>query len=109
MIVRTNRLSAYIREKVFPMKDNRIVEFKSNTDKYYEEKSGRKSNTIRRINLEEDKFRILQLWINNKDYGKIRIIHAQLPKERFIRRITNITWWMGCYLISWKHPSSNFR
>jgi len=90
-------------------KDNRIIEFKSNTDNYYEEESGRKSNTIRRINMEDDRFKILRLWINTKKYGKIRIIHKQSLKEHFTRKITNITWWMGCYLISWKHTNPKNR
>jgi len=78
------------------------IEFKSDTPNYYPEESGDKSNTVRIVRHSDDRRGIIKTMMNTKKYGKIKIIHKQLPKEFFIRKISNITYFNGCFIISWR-------
>ena len=76
------------------------IEFKSDTPNYYAELSGNKSNTIRKVD-DDNRFDILNEMKEQRRYGKIKIIHKQMPKETFIRKISNITYFQGYCIISW--------
>ena len=81
------------------------VIFKSDTPNYYPEENGDKSNTVRTIQPSDTRKDILDNMLRKKKYGKITIIHKQLQTEYFIRDISNITYYNGCYIISWKHKN----
>ena len=88
---------------------NKTVEFKSDTPYYYKEQGSLKTNTIRKIDMADDRFIILRKMKDNNDYGMIKIIHRQLPEESFIRNISDITEWDKCYLISWKSVKKRWK
>lgn len=85
------------------MKNITIV-FNSDTDNYYNEESGRKSNTVRRIRKGDERFKLLNQMcqVNNESFCKVKIRHSQNLLEFFIRRITNVTYYGGYYIISWR-------
>lgn len=69
------------------------VEFKSNTPNYYKEQNGRKRNIVRKIDKRDKRFKFKPQWI--------KIIHKQLPKEYFCRKIQDITDYQGFRIFSW--------
>lgn len=79
-----------------------IIDFKSTPANYEKECDGRKTNTIREIDIFDERFVNLALMHKNNDYGKIRIKNTKTC-EAFIRKITDITLWKGCLLISWRN------
>ncbi len=78
------------------------IEFKSDTPNYYKEESGNKSNTVRVIRPSDERRNVIERMLEIGKYGKIKIIHKQLPTEFFIRNISDVTWYNGCFIISWK-------
>lgn len=75
-----------------------IVEFKSVPENYEKEKNGRKPNTVRVLDLWDMRFLFLSL----KSPQIIRIKNTKTG-ETFARKITDITFWNGEFIISWKH------
>ena len=69
------------------------VNFKSDTPNYYPERDGTKRNTVRKIDLNDVRFKV--------NVTHIGIIHAQNQDEIFIREITNITDYDGYRIYSW--------
>jgi len=78
------------------MKADYIVQFKSVPEIYSKEKSGAKSNTLRKIDMTDDRFKALRRGCRN-----LRIIKSDLT-ESFTRYITDYTEWEGYAIISWK-------
>ena len=83
-----------------------MIEFKSNTPNYYNEKIGDKSNTVRVLKDDDVRKDIIDKMIARGRYYKIRIIHKQLLKETFVRQISDITKYRGLYIISWRHENN---
>jgi len=79
--------------------------FKTTGEIYYKERIGLKPNTVRKIDLNDDRFLDL-ISIAYKGFNdnkiEIKIIHAQ-TKDYFIREIEDVTIWDNLMIISWKH------
>jgi len=75
------------------------VSFKSNPDNFKKEESGLKSNTVREIEMGDSRFDMLS------DFPqlnmKIEIINSATGKK-FIRLISDVTWFNNYVIISWK-------
>ena len=84
------------------MERKQYIEFKSDTPNYYKEKSGDKNNTVRVLHSDDNRKESLDWMMLEKKYGRIRITHKQLPKETFIRTISDVTKYQGLYIISWR-------
>ena len=80
------------------------VLFKSISPYYEKEENGTKPNTVRDLEIGDDRLSKLILWQNNNDrpLGTIRIMHKH-TYNYFDREITDITFWQGLAIISWKH------
>ena len=82
------------------------VVFKSRPEYFEKEQNGNKPNTVRDIDLTEEKFRILVMMMQTRKYGYIKITDTN-PLRRiersFVRRIQDITLWKNIMIISWKY------
>ncbi len=88
-------------------KMNRMIEFKSERKYYDLERWGFKSNTVREVDLNDDRF--IELWKVSKhidDAQNIIKIQTTDKTEWFARDITNVTFWKNLCIISWKHPDN---
>jgi hypothetical protein len=74
--------------------------FKSEPLFFFKERDGSKPNTIREVK-DKDDYRLHLLEHGNPK--KIKIINAGNPKMFFTRKITDISYWNGLWIISWKH------
>ena len=72
-----------------------IAQFKSIPGMYEKEKSGKKPNTLRKIDPKDDRFIALRLGCK-----RIRIVKRDLS-ESFERYITDYMEWEGFAIISW--------
>ena len=81
-----------------------IIKFKSKDSFFHKEQKGWKRNTIRKINDMEDP-RFSQLWKMVEDGpGKsdwIEIINADNENYKFRRKIQDVSYWEGIFIISW--------
>ena len=81
-----------------------IVIFKSTEENYRKEISGRKPNTIRKIDRTDSRFVKLQRklfrWTNEPTH--ICIENSETG-EHFVREIKDITEFEELYIISWEH------
>jgi hypothetical protein len=77
------------------------VRFKSVPENYEKEKSGRKPNTVRVVAADDLRFPFL----NDRTAGSIEIINSE-TEESFRREITDITFWDGRFIISWKQSGN---
>lgn len=92
-----------------------IVDFKSSNEFFYDEKSGLKNNTVRNLDLEDQRFWNLMRQWRDKKYGAIRINHAELVRcdqdkaktstedqmYSFMRQIRNIAIYQNLIIITW--------
>ena len=83
-----------------------LVDFKSVPFNYDKEKDGRKPNTLRRFSVIDDPRRnLLERWADldlSPLSQHIRITNTETG-ESFERSITDVTYWDGWFIISWKH------
>ena len=88
--------------------DNNIFEFKSSEEYFWRERDDIKNNTVRRIDLNDDRFLDLIAWnqvgFNDGDI-KIKIICGD---EKIIRDIRDICIWDDVMIITW-HPDSRLK
>lgn len=79
------------------------VRFKSTPDNFEKEKSGRKSNTVRNFrDYEYDpRERVLKDFMRGRCELAIEIENTE-TYEVFLRVVTDVTWWQGFYIISWR-------
>jgi hypothetical protein len=84
-----------------------VVSFNSTPDNWAKEKSGVKNNTFRRESRygDDSRFRILQSWTQNKDYGMIRIRNRS-NNETFERRVKDVTFLDDGVIITWEIESA---
>lgn len=73
-----------------------IIQFKSIPEMFEKEKSGAKSNTLRKIDLKDDRFK----WLR-QGHKRLVIINT-VTQETFERFITDYTEWEGWAIISWR-------
>jgi len=81
------------------------IEFKSIDSIYHKERMGLKPNTVREIDLNDDRFlALISKYYNgfNEKEIYIKIINAD-TKESFEREIEDITIFKNLMIISWKH------
>jgi len=87
-----------------------VITFKSNNENFIKEKSGVKNNTFRKVDLNDERFLELLLIAKRgipNELGKIRIQNADIIWEAdFEREITDITFWDGYVIITWKHEEN---
>lgn len=81
--------------------DKGQVCFKSNNENYWKEKTGKKPNTFRKIDVKDSRFETL------RNYGcpYIRITNAD-TEEYFVRNITDYTEFEGYAIISWDNKKT---
>ena len=80
--------------------------FKSLPFFFEKEKKGEKTNTIRQVGEEDDKFDSLLWMLQSKEYGTIGIVNPK-TRESFYRKITDVSYYDERFIISWKHKSSS--
>ena len=86
-----------------------FVSFVSNETNYVKEECGLKPNTVRKIDLTDDRFKNLVYWNilgkNGKYENKYIQIHkfVKPSKENFMRKIKDISFWENLVIISWEH------
>ena len=77
--------------------------FKSTPEIWRKEYLGLKPNTIRLIELEDERLKIIKDFIA----GKINIVDIEIINtetgEYFIRRLIDVTKFNTTYILSWKH------
>lgn len=78
-----------------------VVSFKSNSANFFKERDGLKPNTIRQDDRSDPRFKLL----SKGTPTHITIKNAGNQKWKFTRRITDITFYMGWWVISWKHEA----
>lgn len=78
----------------------KVVTFKSLPCFYFKEEGGAKPNTVRIIPASDPRNKALE---SLTPPTHIRIVNKDNPKFSFKRKITDITFWNGVYIISWKH------
>ena len=78
------------------------VRFKSIPINYDKEVDGRKPNTLREKDLDDERHRILGASMISGEYGQIAIENTE-THNMFIRDITDVTEWKEWLIISWKH------
>jgi len=77
------------------------VRFKSIPENYGKELDGRKPNTLREKDLEDERYRILGASMVSGEFGFIEIENTESGRV-FRRQITDVTEWKGWLIISWK-------
>ena len=97
------------------MTNKNIYNFKSSKEFFYDEKNGLKNNTVRKIDMSDKRFQdLLNDW-KEKDYGFIRISHAEfginnlktksIDKDgmnNFMREVKHIAVYQDLMIITWK-------
>mgnify|MGYP001576248232 CR=1 FL=1 len=84
---------------------NDTIGFMSREPYYTDEKLGLKNNTIREVDLPDERFRKLAMMCELKQYGKIQISNTTFGKgsDEFIRDIQHICFWKNLVIITWRH------
>jgi len=79
-----------------------MITFKSVPSNFEKEKDGRKPNTMRKVDWDDARFMRLAGSSLSKPPTRVRIINTE-TLESFTREITDITFWDGWCIISWKN------
>ena len=86
-----------------------MIVFKSESQFFEKEKSNKKCNTVRELQVDEPRIIALleckEKLLNYKDGDTITIEHATTG-ERFTRKITDISFWNKLVIISWEGESN---
>jgi len=83
---------------------DREFRFKTHPEIFWKERDDVKNNTVREIDLSDDRFTQLIAWSElGWNDGEIQIIIqcGQNPKEYCIKEIRDITLWNGLMVITW--------
>lgn len=80
-----------------------VIKFKSASDNYSLERSGKKANTCRQVDSKDERFKKLYNMQQSRKYGKIQINLAEDDEEGtfFVRQITSVVFWSDICIISW--------
>ena len=80
-----------------------VFSFKSHPDFFWKERDGVKNNTVRKVELDDERFRMLIAWseigFNDGDIW-IEIVNTK-NSDSFIREIRDITVWDDLMIITW--------
>jgi len=79
------------------------VRFKTRESLFWKENDGLKPNTVRTLEGDDERKKILDKWIRDKKFGEIEIMDLK-SKACFARVVVDVTRYRGLYIISWKHP-----
>lgn len=90
------------------MSDDNIFNFKSEENFYEKEREGIKNNTVREIDLNDNRFLSLIAWMMaGWDDGEILIkITSKYSGEYFVRQIRDISVYGDFMIITWNHGES---
>ena len=83
--------------------ENEIIQFKSVEPYFTVEKLGYKPNTVREVDLTDERFRKLAMMQQLGKFGKIKIYLPNWESDEFIRQIQHIAFWKNLAIISWVH------
>jgi len=79
----------------------KTISFKSTPANYTKEFLGLKRNTIRKFDMDDDREVILRAFMGGAiDELYVEIEHTE-TQEIFNRKVTDVTFWEGFYIISW--------
>lgn len=85
-----------------------LITFKSKTEFFIKEWTGRKPNTIRKVATDDERLLRLEQWENDlPEDATILVRNADAPSQFFTRQITDISYWAGLWIISWKHQGED--
>ena len=94
------------RGELLMLPDMKVFKFKSISPYFEKEREGLKPNTVREVDLNDERFTSLIVW-NELGYNpgdlQIEISDAEQVMEPFIRDIEDISIWRNIMIISWKH------
>lgn len=77
--------------------------FKSVSPFFEKERNGLKPNTVRVIDLDDERFLTLEQWaFNNKPLGEIQIMNPNTGAG-FRRKVKDVSFWNRFCIISWEH------
>ena len=81
-----------------------IFTFKSRSPFFEKEREGVKNNTVRKVDLDDNRFLELISW-NEQGYNdgdiKIKIVRSDDQNDFFIRQIKDISNWGDLMIITW--------
>lgn len=88
-----------------------VVPFKSEKRFFCKEVEGLKNNTMRYVDMEEDKFKYLAFMALTGEFGEIEISEIKQIKKsvfeftgrKFKKRIRDVTFWNKYVCITWEH------
>jgi len=80
------------------------IEFKSYPEIFLKEKDGRKPNTFRLVDNHDIRFEKLGMFNKITDKFFIGITNTE-TSEKFYREITDVTFYNGYVIISWRHKN----
>ena len=80
----------------------RLIEFKSDPHFFFLERDGLKPNTVRKDDPDDERF----VSLDRGEPKKIRIRNSGNPSWVFTREITDVSYWNGFWIISWKHKEA---
>ena len=79
-----------------------LITFKSIPDMFSKERDGLKPNTLRKVDINDNRFfRLISCIKRVEPYPLIEIRNTE-TLESFIRQITDVTFWEGYAIISWR-------
>ena len=82
---------------------NNIVSFKSCAKYFVKERDWLKPNTVRFVDMSDARFILLAQMVHTQVFGEIEIVeNSGFRPERFIRKITDVTFFNGNCIISWQ-------
>ena len=78
-----------------------LIGFNSTEENFNKEISGKKTNTLRKFELPDNREAILKMYmVGDIDKLKIQICKVG-TRQSFIRTVKDVTFWEGWYIISW--------
>ena len=83
---------------------NTVFKFKSNDDYFWRERSDMKNNTVRKIDLNDDRFLDLIAW-NQLGYDDEIQIELVCGKDSITRSIRDISIWNDLMIITWNEET----
>lgn len=83
--------------------EKKLIKFKSIRENYHKEKSGIKPNTVRKIDIKDERFKIIKKWYDFHCYDLWIYIYCAELNEYFERQIKDITYFNGYVIISWRN------
>ncbi len=80
-----------------------IIKFYSTEDNFIKEQSGQKPNTVRKVDMDDERFNILHAWVGYNNFDLWVVITNSCNKtEYFARQVKDVTFFDGYVIISWR-------